>query len=354
MRIRPARIRPVRIRPARIRPVRTRYARRPSVRAWLLTACALSLALSCAGISRAADIGAATRPSGQLPAAGLEGASPLFAGIHPLSLVTDAEPESVYAPPAPPREDEGVNEGGVHFDLNLSYLNRYLYRGVIRFENQHGGNSLNFQADGKLSFDLGTLPHPFIEAFTNIDDADTVSRFQEVRPTAGFDWNLKPFLLSAGYIDYLFPEREKTDDTQEVFVRLAFDDSTLFRTDRPLFTPYIFAAYDFDRYNGWYFEGGVSHDFPIEDTGIKFTLRADVAGVLNNPLYRIGTALHDTGFQHYDLALIGTYSLNNLFNVSKRYGEFDLKGYLYYTDGLTDHLRADTQLWGGVGLGFSY
>jgi hypothetical protein len=61
-----------------------------------------------------------------------------------------------------------------------------------------------------------------------------------------------------------------------------------------------------------------------------------------------------SGFQHYDVGLIGTYSLNHLLNVSQRYGEWSLKGYLFYTDNIDEDLRADTQLWGGVGIGFRY
>jgi len=234
----------------------------------------------------------------------------------------------------------------------VTYYNRYLYRGLARFQDTGNGNSVNIQVDGKLSYDLGAFPHPFVEVFTNVDDADEVSRFQEVRPTLGFDWNLKPLMLSAGYIDYLFPEREKTNDTQEVFLKLGFDDSTIFRTERPIITPYIYAAYDFDRYDGWYFEGGISHDFTIEDTGLTFTVLGDVGGVFSNKMYSMTGSTHDTGFQHYDIGVIGSYSLNNLFNVSKRYGEFNLKGYLYYTDGLDNNLRSDTQLWGEWGWDF--
>jgi hypothetical protein len=51
---------------------------------------------------------------------------------------------------------------------------------------------------------------------------------------------------------------------------------------------------------------------------------------------------------------IGTYSLNNMLNVSRRYGEFGLQGYLYYTDGIDNELNADTQIWGGVGINFKY
>jgi hypothetical protein len=272
---------------------------------------------------------------------------------EPLTLSTEGAPDSVYAPPTPPREDEGLNQGGVHFGLDLSYLNRYLYRGVIRFKNVGGSSQLNLQLDGKLSYDLGTLPHPYVETFVNVDDGDSISRFQEVRPGAGFDWNLKPLMLSAGYIDYLFPEREKTNDTQEGYAKLGFDDSTLFRTEHPVLNPYIYGAFDFGRYHGFYLELGINHDFPIEDTGLTFTLLADVAYVVDQGFFRTNT-ISDTGFQHYDLGMIATYSLNNLFNLSKRYGEFDLKGFLTYSNGINAEIRADTALWGGGGINFSY
>ena len=31
-----------------------------------------------------------------------------------------------------------------------------------------------------------------------------------------------------------------------------------------------------------------------------------------------------------------------------------LNGYLYYTDGINEGLRADTQVWGGAAIGFRY
>ena len=110
----------------------------------------------------------------------------------------------------------------------------------------------------------------------------------------------------------------------------------------------MLAAYDFDLYNGWYFEAGVKHEIIFEETGFRLTFIADVGYAYDNAQFlRQGT--DDSGFQHYDVGMIGSYSLNNLFNFSRRYGEFSLEGYLYYTDGIDDDLLADTQLWGGVG-----
>ena len=62
----------------------------------------------------------------------------------------------------------------------------------------------------------------------------------------------------------------------------------------------------------------------------------------------------ENGFQHYDLGLVGTYSLNTLLNIPRRYGQWSLTGYLYYTDGLDNDLTASTQIWGGGGITFRY
>ena len=95
----------------------------------------------------------------------------------------------------------------------------------------------------------------------------------------------------------------------------------------------------------------VLDDLPVNE---NVTLVADVGYVMGNEQYRRILSNSDTGFQHYDIGLIGHYSLNTLFNFPRRYGEFALEGYLYYTDGIDNDLRADTQVWGGVGINFKY
>lgn len=273
-----------------------------------------------------------------------------------LSLQPAAEQrESVYAPPAPPREDEGVNEGAVHFDLLIGYFTDYVFRGIERFDTQLGHEDrANLQINAKLSFDLGKLPHPYIATFVNVADSDPVTKFEEVRPIVGFDWTIRPITISAGNNTYLFPDRNEIE-TSEVFVRFGLDDSYFFRTERPIISPYIYAAYDYDRYNGWYFEAGVSHTFVFEDTPFSLTAEAHASYVLAQDLFE--TTLHQKdvrGFQHYQIGLIGDYSLNTLLNVSKRYGEWSIEAYLYYTDGLDNDLLSTTQIWGGAGIMFRY
>src|SRR5207248_2650718 len=109
----------------------------------------------------------------------------------------------------------------------------------------------------------------------------------------------------------------------------------------------------YDKFDGLYLEAGVKHDFVIEDTPLVLTAVADIGYAANNRQFSASpnsAHANDTGFQHYDVGLISTYSLNTLLNIPRRYGEFKLKGYLYYTDGIENGLRADSQVWGGVGI----
>jgi hypothetical protein len=40
--------------------------------------------------------------------------------------------------------------------------------------------------------------------------------------------------------------------------------------------------------------------------------------------------------------------------VARRYGEINLQGYLWYTDGLNHQMAHVDKMWGGMGLQFKY
>ena len=272
--------------------------------------------------------------------------------LYKLSLLP--EDDSVYAPPALPREDQGINQGGVNVELNFTYLSAYIYRGIDHTKFVGRQQKPDLQFDGRVSFNLGKLPHPFVGVFANVYNSDPISRFQEIRPFAGAEWNLKPITIAAGVNAYIYPEREKLN-TAEVWTRITFDDSLLFRAERPLLSPYVYGAYDYRLNNGTYLEAGVTHDFVIEDTGVTLTVFGDIAYVNGIKQVFIFTNTKSNGLQHYDAGLIVTYSLNRLFHFSQRYGDVNLRGYLTYTDGINRNvLHADTKVWGGVGLQFKY
>jgi hypothetical protein len=279
----------------------------------------------------------------------------------PLNLALEGGPESVYAPPTPPPENSGVNEGAVHFDLFVGYFTDYVYRGIELFEPPGAEDRANMQIDSKLSWDLGKFPHPFVAVFVNYADSDPVSSFQEVRPTVGLEWNIRPLILSGGNTTYIYPDRNEFE-TSEAWGKIKIDDSYFLHREAPLLSPYVLVAYDYDLYNGWYVEAGVSHDFVVEDTGLTITAQASAAYVHGMQLYtpNYGTPQYvpnkdrDDGVQHYQLGLIADYSLNKLLNFTDRYGDWSVQGFVYYTDGIDDNLSSTTQIWGGAGIKFKY
>jgi hypothetical protein len=273
--------------------------------------------------------------------------------VTPFFLAQVDDPPNVYPEIMPSGEEQQMNSGGVSVGLEVDWLTDYVFRGID--QNTPGRRPENaLQFDVNATFDLGKLPHPFIGLFVNVFNTDPISRFEEVRPYFGLDWNLRPFDMKVGFNAYIHPNR-KSLDTQEVFSSVTLDDSMLFNTVKPVFSPYVYGAYDSDLYRGFYIEAGLQHDFEFEDIGLTLTPKGDVAYVVNDPFFE---GLHanprNYGLQHFDTGLTGTYSLNHLFNVNHRYGEWDVKGYLFYTAGIDKRVRSDTLIWGGVGLEFKY
>jgi hypothetical protein len=258
------------------------------------------------------------------------------------------------AQPTNPWGDQHLNNGNVHLNLDFAYANKYFYRGINQDAVSSHGNSLNLLFDGKLEFDLAQYPHPYVELFTNVYDADPLSRFQEIRPILGAEWDLKPLDIDLASVNYIYPERE-VFNYPEIDLKLTLDDYLIFNTERPIISPYILAAYQYQKHEGWYLEFGMKHDFVFEDFGLTVTPEMNIGWI--SGLKQQFVFINDvrcTGWQHLELGLTITYSLNHLLNVSQRFGEFDVKGYGFYNDKLRSNVTADNGFWGGIGLGFKY
>ncbi len=304
------------------------------------------IAVAALILGSATALGAGTADSGN----GESGTAPSF--LPPVRLALFDEPESVYPQVTAPTPEEGYNAGAVHFEMDASYWTRYVYRGVDQTtKGKSTENSLQF--NGYAEFDLGKIPHPFIGLFANIFNNDPVSRFEEVRPFAGCKWIIKPLTVEAAYQNYQFPNR-RAQDTQEIWASVSLDDSRVFRTEKPIFSPYIFGAWDFDLYQGFYIEAGLKHDFVFEGFGITLTPSADAAYVLHDKYFRQGAGTRDTGMQHAQFGMTVSYNLNGLFNIPRRLGEFQFKAYGFYTEGIDNQLRGDSRVYGGAGISFNY
>ena len=258
------------------------------------------------------------------------------------------------APPTNAWGDQHLNNGNVHFSLDFAYANQYYYRGVDQDKVAPHGNSLNLLFNGKLEFDLGQYPHPFVELFTNVYNADPISRFQEIRPILGLDWDLKPFDVELSSVNYIYPERE-TFNYPEIDLKVTLDDNLLLHTEKPVVSPYVLGAFQYQKMEGWYLEFGLKHDFDLEDFGLTLTPEMNVGWISGRKQQFVFiNSVKSTGWQHIEVGLTMTYSLNFLLNVSKRYGEFDVIGFGFYDDALSERVTANTGFWGGIGLGFRY
>jgi hypothetical protein len=274
-------------------------------------------------------------------------------GNAPALALAD-NPPSVYAPPAPPRENEGVNNGGAHLDFNLDYMSEYIYRGLDYSKVAGNGHAADEQFDARLEFDTAHWPHPFLGVFGNILDSDPVSRFQEFRPYGGLELTLRPLTITVGDTYYVYPEREQFN-TSEVFSKLTVDDGALFGSTKPVFTPYFYGAYDYNLNKGFYLETGIKHEFAFEDWPLKITTLADIGYVNHIHQQFVFVSPKAYGFQHYDVGLKLSYSLNALLGISDRFGKFSLEGSMWYTGGIQRHdFNTVDQLWGGAGFAFHY
>ncbi len=320
-------------------------------------ACIFALGLSALG-SGAAQIDSQSAPRPAPLTTSFDrsaAASPAEATIVQPVHLSFAPEESVYGPPQPPTELEMVNEGGVNVDLTVRYMTDNVFRGIDRSEVGGAEDAPNLQFDGRIYFDLGNKkPHPFVGTFVNVYNSDPISRFQEIRPFFGADFTLRPLIFEAGYTTYIFPERDD-DNTSEFYAKITIMDEALFRTEKPILRPYLLAVYDFDVYNGWYYEAGIEHIFEIEKTGLSIKLSGLVSYSNGIELFRgDGPKGSDNGFQRYEIGVMGRYSLNTLLNFSRRWGEWSLVGYGYYADNLDDNLKVDSQIWSGGGIEFRY
>ena len=265
-------------------------------------------------------------------------------------------PESVYRPPSVDDASLGYNDGALSLDLTARYLTDYVFRGIEIVEPQTHEDSINVQVDARLQLDLGKLPDPFVRVFTNTAEGDSISNFQVIRPSIGLEWETDAFTLAVGQQSFTYPDRNDLD-TSEVFAELNLNDGYLAGGDDPVFGPYVFAAYDYDSYTGTYLEAGLRRSFRVDDSNLTVRLEAHVAYVDHYAeLFGIGPAgqRNGSGFSHYQLSATAHYDLNTLLNISRRYGQFGIEGYLNYTDGIDNDLAATTQIWGGAGITFRY
>jgi len=260
-------------------------------------------------------------------------------------------PETVYGQPPLRTPGTGYNDGALNLAIYGLYRTDYVFRGLELFDDTVGGeDDVNLGFEGDRVLDLGRLPDPFVRIITNTAEGDSVSEFQIIRPTVGLTFANDLFDLVVGHQSYTYPDRDELD-TAEVIALLAIHGAWLAGGEGAFLGPYLFVAHDYDAFDGTYFEAGVRRDFRVGESSLRLGYEAHVAYVESLPELFGGDG---RGFQHYELGLRAGYDLNQLLNISRRFGRWSLEGEIHYTDGLADDLVAETQIWGGGGIGFRY
>lgn len=265
-------------------------------------------------------------------------------------LLSDV-PETVYDNPPIRRPGEGFNDGAATLDLRVIYLTDYVFRGFEPVEPDTAEDAANVGVRAQLAFDLGRLPDPFVAIRTNTAEGDEISNFQVIRPVVGFTGSNDYGRIVLAHQSFTYPDRDRLD-TSEIVLDVQLNDAELFGDEGVWLGPYAFVAYDYDAFEGIYAE-----------VGIRRPLRPDAAGS-----FSIGYEAHvayidgleslfggdGEGFAHYQFGLRARYDLNELLNLSRRFGQWSLEGEVHYTDGLDDDLASETQVWGGGGIVFRY
>jgi hypothetical protein len=99
----------------------------------------------------------------------------------------------------------------------------------------------------------------------------------------------------------------------------------------------------------------VRHDIVFGNSGVTLSGLADFGYAAHDKYFRVpGPGGQNSGFQHYEGGLELSYDLDTLFNVPRRFGTWEVKGYLFYTGSVETGLRASNRIWGGVGMDFKY
>lgn len=267
-------------------------------------------------------------------------------------------PETIYAPPGAPSASataEPQSRLQVWPDIascSVAYATDSVYRGVNRTDDEApgvgaGGN--NYQLQGRLAFGRSAA-RPFVEAFTNVNDADSESHLQEARLSGGEEWRLGNLSLAAGAASYVYPSRAGRN-TNEIFGRMDLNDRRLWAAETAILSPHVLLAWDPDANKGAYAEAGIEHEWRTPVPELSLTLSAGLAYTQHlRESFVEETPGHGTGWQHGEIGLETRYRLNALLNLPRTQGEWAIAGFVYRDQHLAHATLGENVTWGGCRL----
>ncbi|NIA07634.1 MAG: hypothetical protein GWP14_08390 [Actinobacteria bacterium] len=258
----------------------------------------------------------------------------------------------------------------ISFSLDYTIVSDYIFRGANFSEYAgEGREKLNHQLGVGLEFDtsqvganLGTFGVSFWgEWYADQESALTPGSqgsLQEVDYTIYWSYEIAELstTIETGWIGYTFPQAgHDAYYTNELYVSLSFDDSTLFGTEEAVLNPYVAYYLDVDDVDGAWLELGISHDFGLADLGMDNTpvlkditiTPSLVMGIDNG---QMGKSMRAANLQ-YGLDI--GYDLSSALNIPQEYGSISLTAFVYFSDAIHDAFLND-ELWGGLTLSYAW
>ncbi|MEM8874465.1 MAG: hypothetical protein AAGD32_09415 [Planctomycetota bacterium] len=271
----------------------------------------------------------------------------LTAALLSIQLVSGAPARTIYgAPRAVPEQSTPTLD--IEFELFAGWASDYVFRGIELLEPTGQEDSSVYPMRARVELMPGEPVSVFAELFAVAGESDPFDGFGTYQPSVGVTLSPDDGLrLTLGHTTFLYPTVDL--DTNEIFATAEVD---LLRSgDGAAFTTvFALGTYDYDRFDGVYGEVGLTTRLPGLDSDV---LRFEAAiAVIDSYDELFGG--DGSGLQHYRVGLVSEIELNELLNVSRQRGRVFLDSELFYTDGIEGGLRAETQLWGGVGLRISY
>ncbi|MDZ4785381.1 MAG: hypothetical protein SGJ02_04815 [bacterium] len=219
------------------------------------------------------------------------------------------------------QEDDNSFTLGLTTDLNSDYM----WRGL----NLYDGISVQPALDANYSLgEMGSIGANVWAHFSAEGGRSAAEKYTEVDYTAHWDKAFDGFAISLGHIWYTYPrDSDAIEDTAEFFGSISIDC--------PL-SPYIEVFKDYDLYDNYYAEVGISHTFETAALGST------------TPYVAIGYATDaekvyadDSGITHVG---VGT-------SFEFKSGETTITPNINYNFSVDDN--TDDEFWIGLNLGYS-
>ncbi len=268
------------------------------------------------------------------------------------------------------------------FGIDYTLVSDYVWRGINLSEYPgEGREKLNHQmglyfelgTEDLVGVDLGTFGGTiWFEYYTNQESltGGDDDHLQEVDFVVYWYYEIAPIFTTVefGYINYHFPQLTgDLDTTQEIYVKISFDDSVLFGTEGSVLNPYFYYGLDIDigEYGSW-MEWGVSHDFAFAEMGMAATpILKDmtlspslVLGFDHRYMHlfsvdRTNNGRPTTKLANLNYGLTLSFDLSGALGLPEQFGSLTLAGFLNFSQALNNQ-RFNDEFYGGMTVGYEW